>query len=346
MVDPLTSLLIALLLSAFGAGLFWPERGLIPRWQRNRQMTERVLIEDALNHIHRCGRKNHQPTVQSIAGALSVSANRAASLLEKMAALDLIAMPEAEISLTSAGRDYALRIIRAHRLWESYLAEETGYKPGEWHDLAHRYEHNLSPEEMDALSARLGNPSRDPHGDPIPTAGGKMVSHGGQPLNAMPLDQPLRIVHLEDEPEAVYAQLIAEGLYPGMVIRQTEATPQRVRFWADGEEHILAPIVAANLSVVPLAESEPTEPEKPPGERLSTLAPGEQARVLGLSPVLRGMERRRLMDLGILPGTIVVAELRSASGDPTAYRIRGAMIALRKEQANLINISRIEDISI
>ena len=68
--------------------------------------------------------------------------------------------------------------------------------------------------------------------------------------------------------------------------------------------------------------------------------PGQQGQVVALSPRIRGVERRRMMDLGILPGVVIGAELVSPSGDPTAYRIRGAMIALRREQAQLINIQR------
>lgn len=74
-------------------------------------------------------------------------------------------------------------------------------------------------------------------------------------------------------------------------------------------------------------------------ETLAALEPGEQATVVGLSPNCRGLERRRLMDLGLLPGTVVAAEMRSPVGDPTAFRIRGALIALRGEQAANIRIS-------
>ena len=70
---------------------------------------------------------------------------------------------------------------------------------------------------------------------------------------------------------------------------------------------------------------------------------GEHGQIVGLSPRCRGPERRRMMDLGILPGTVVTAELISPSGDPTAYRIRDALIALRVEQAQLINISRLPE---
>jgi len=145
----------------------------------------------------------------------------------------------------------------------------------------------------------------------------------------------------------VYAQLVAEGLYPGQTVRLIEVSPQRVRFWANGDprsvaagagEHVLAPIVADNISVAPI-RSEAVAAE-PAGESLHALKPGEKAAVVRISPRCRGSERRRLMDLGLLPGTIVEAELVSPGGDPTAYRVRGAVVALRKEQAQFIHIAR------
>jgi DtxR family Mn-dependent transcriptional regulator len=187
------------------------------------------------------------------------------------------------------------------------------------------------------LAARLGHPTHDPHGDPIPTANGHWTPHGGQPLTSLVEGQPARIVHLEDEPPVVYAQLVAEELYPGMELRVTQLSPQRIRFRRrDGSEHVLAPIVAANISVVPISEDEVAEAA--PTRRLSDLKPGQQGKVVTISPTCRGPERRRFMDLGILPGTVITAEMKSPGGDPTAYRIRDALIALRREQANLIHI--------
>jgi DtxR family Mn-dependent transcriptional regulator len=158
------------------------------------------------------------------------------------------------------------------------------------------------------------------------------------PLPTAPLDRPLRIVHVEDEPAAVYSQLVAVGLYPGMIVRLIETSPQRVRLVAGWNEHRLAPLVAANVSVAPVEVALAEEPLDVP---LSALNPGEEGRVVALSPRCRGAERRRLMDLGVLPGTVIGAELRSPSGDPTAYRIRDAMIALRAEQAVLIRVERL-----
>jgi DtxR family Mn-dependent transcriptional regulator len=115
-----------------------------------------------------------------------------------------------------------------------------------------------------------------------------------------------------------------------------EISPLRVRFWDDREEHVLAPIVAANIFVEPLpGEREETGPCK----RLSDLEPGQKGKVLGISPACRGADRDRLMDLGILRDTTLEVEFANANGNLKAYRVRGALIALREEQANLINIT-------
>jgi DtxR family Mn-dependent transcriptional regulator len=339
MPDPLIAILIAVVLILAAWILFHPQNGLLPRWRKSRRVTDKVLLEDALKHIQRCERHAETPSLQSIAGALDISLNRAAQIAAQLQDMDLITLQNGEFLLTPAGRDYALRIIRAHRLWEEHLAEHTGYEESEWHDQADFYEHQLSSEEARDLARQLGNPAYDPHGDPIPSPSGDFKHHPGKPLSAMDLNTPLRIVHIEDEPEQIYAQLVAEGLSPGMDILITDKTSQRIRFWVGDEEHLLAPIVAANISVVPVPESQYQQAQ--PGVSLNNLHPGEQAKVVALSPRLRGADRRRMMDLGILPGTIIQVEMRGPSGDPTAYRIRDALIALRSEQASLINVEAV-----
>lgn len=299
-------------------------------------LTKRVLIEDALKHLHRYHRHDRLPTVDSLAGALNVSSNEAVQILSELEARELAEIDGDSFQLTSEGSDYALQVIRAHRLWERYLADETGYSQSDWHDLADRAEHTISSAEADLLAAELGNPTHDPHGDPIPSGSGRMVLHGGLPLTTMPLDTPVNIVHLEDEPEAIYAQLAAEGLELGMELRMLEISPKRVRFQANGDEHILAPIVAANISAIPTEDSVKVRTAK--GRKLSNLAAGEAGQVIEISRSCRGSERRRFLDLGILPGILITAEFTSPSGDPTAYRIRDALIALRREQAEHIRI--------
>lgn len=337
MLEPLISLVVVGLGIALGWALLWPGSGLLARWERTRRLGRRALREDAVKHLHKYELENRHPTVESIAGALQISLDEAASLASELQDRKLVGITEDEFHLTPQGRDYALHVIRAHRLWERYLADETGVDSHRWHEIAELNEHRLTREEVEALSAQLGNPTHDPHGDPIPSPSGQLYHHGGSPLSEMGMDRPFRIVHVEDEPPAIYSQLLAEGLHPGMTGRIVEKTDQRIRFWADGEEHILAPLLARNLSVTP--EHEELEVATTPYTRLSELSPGEVGRVVRIAPASRGAERRRFMDLGILPGTEISAELRSAGGDPTAYRIRGALIALRKTQADAIYIT-------
>ena len=124
-----------------------------------------------------------------------------------------------------------------------------------------------------------------------------------------------------------------------------ESSPTRIRFWANGNEHLLAPIMANNISVVPLPDmvEETAVDDAAVGLKLADLPLGETAEVIKISSNCRGAERRRFMDLGILPGTSIRAELRSPSGEPTAYRIRGASIALRSNQANYIYVKKAEE---
>lgn len=351
MPDPLLALLAGVALMAALGAVFWPKQGLLARWQAAKHNSERVRIEDALKHIHKYEIRGQRPSLDSVAGALHLSTDAAAELLGQMQALGLVEAASDAYGLSAEGRDAALHIIRAHRLWERYLADQTGYREQEWHEQAERLEHDLQPEQVAALALQLGNPTHDPHGDPIPDAEGNFVYHGGRPLPALTLNTPARIVHIEDEPQTIYAQLAALGLYPGMTVQVLEVSPTRVRFWADGNEHILAPLLAANVSVIPeqvLAAQ--ANGAAASGElstdTLASLDLGEAGRIVAISPRCRGIERRRMMDLGFVPGSVVAAELISPGGDPTAYRVRGAMIALRREQAQMIGIQRMTELPV
>lgn len=319
------------------AGLLaWPERGFIWRWLAKERAAERVLIEDALKYLFKCERRGRLPTLESVAGMLAVPLDRATEIMDQTRQRGLVTLKGDQFQLTDTGRNIALQIVRAHRLWERYLADSTGFSEEEWHQQAEKFEHRLTVEDADRLSAQLGRPTHDPHGDPIPSRHGELVDHGGQPLTGFEEGSLVRIVHIEDEPETIYAQIVAEGIHPEMTVRIDEKSAQRVRLWSDDREYLLAPMFAANLSAIPIQE----EVMERVGEGMSMddLQVGQSGKVLDISPRIRGLDRRRLLDLGILPGTRVTAEMVSPSGDPTAYRIREAVIALREEQARLIRV--------
>jgi DtxR family transcriptional regulator, Mn-dependent transcriptional regulator len=96
------------------------------------------------------------------------------------------------------------------------------------------------------------------------------------------------------------------------------------------------PRSAADQGMQPITEEEGSRQVEP----LHALDAGEEGVVIGIGSRVQGAQRRRLLDLGVVPGTVIRAELRSLSGDPVAYRIRGAVVALRRAQASDILIRR------
>jgi len=332
----LVSLLIFMLGIIIATLFFIPQWGLFSFLKRGWRMTDRVLIEDALKHIQLCDFENRKATLFSVSGALSIPCELTYQVLEKMFRMDLIRMSGQTIQLTTKGYEYAMRIIRAHRLSEQYLAQETGYPYEELHQRAHKIEHDLSDEQANILSTKLGNPIFDLHGDPIPSANGKIKHLKEVPLTSVLINQSVKITHLEDEPKEIYAQLLAESLYPGLAIHLVEKTKYKIRFWSKEGEHALAPIVAANISVIPLPDA--TIFKEKTQTSLTKLPIGKETKIIEISQYLRKNERMRLMDLGFVPGTLVEANLRSIHGDLTAYRVRGSLIALRQEQTDWIKI--------
>lgn len=335
-MTPLETLLLGTAVLTVIAVALWPATGLLARWRRATERSSRILVEDALKHLYDYEYRKIPATLESLAGTLSISRDSAVNLITRLETLRLVERRNLELCLTSGGRSYALRVIRLHRLWERYLADETNVREADWHLEAEQKEHAMTFDEGNALARKLGNPLYDPHGDPIPTVSGTLPSPQGIPMTSLNDDAVAAIVHVEDEPAAIFAQLVAVGLFPGMQVRMIEQTPERVVFDAAGNEVILAPVVAANISVVPLP---PDAPQQESSRTLASLGIGERGMVSGLSPACRGLQRRRLMDLGVVPGTVIEAELRSPGGDPTAYRIRGATIALRNQQAEHIYIT-------
>ncbi|MFQ5882895.1 MAG: FeoA domain-containing protein [Candidatus Methylomirabilales bacterium] len=324
---------LVIALGALLALSLWPRFGLLPQWRRWRALRERALFEDALKHLLACELDGRHASLESLAGILGLSQKRLLHLIARMEAAGLLQSLAGGLHLAPEGERWALQVVRAHRLWERYLADEAGLPMGQLHRAAERAEHRLTPQELDALDAHLGHPPSDPHGDPIPTAGGAVAPLNAVPLTDWPTDQPAQIVHVEDEPEVIFKQILAEGLRPGRMVRVLESSPECLII-SDGEaEHRLAPVVAANIQVVAAREGQ-VRPEQL--ARLADLADGEEAEVVALDPDCRGFNRRRLLDLGLTPGARVRAELSTLFGDLRAVRVRGTLIALRREQASRI----------
>lgn len=313
--------------------VFFPRLGLIAIYQHWRSAREREQLEDALKHLLDREQAGRHASPESLAGTLNLPRAKITRLISEMEAQGLLETRGAQLHLTAEGTRWAMHVVRAHRLWERYLADEARMPLNQIHEAAQKREHTLTQAELDELDAALGHPTRDPHGDPIPSREGKMPSLKRMPITAWQDEGPLRIVHIEDEPAIAYEQILAAGLRLGQVIRLIEKTPQRVVL-SDGEaEYRLAPTVAANVEVEPLSESEMDKANAIP---LADLANDQRGEIVQLDDAVQGFTRRRFLDLGLTPGTLIYPELGNFFGDPRAYRVRGTLIALRKDQASQI----------
>ncbi len=327
-------MLPVLLLALLALAAFLPTYGLVAQARVYRAARARERTENALKHLLRQATDGHSASFRSLKGELGLSDRVLLALTERLEHDGLIHTDGTHLKLTPDGERVALHVVRAHRLLEVYLAEEIGMPLDRVHEEAERREHRLSREQVDRLSASMGHPAVDPHGDPIPAAEGPMPEAPGTVLTAWPLSSPARIVHLEDEPPLAFAQLTAEGLRLGQVVRVIERTPARLVL-SDGEnEYRLAPMLAANVHVAP-ATAEPRAP-RDGVMPLTDLPSGTAADIVALDPSFRGFARRRLLDLGFTPGARIRSELDTFTGDPRAYRLRGTTIALRREQSDRV----------
>lgn len=310
-----------------------PRYGVLAWLRKRKAAQDRHRFEDALKLIFEAQWQAHPISLRSLAAALQLKDADLLDFLQKMQKQGLLGLQGRDVLLTPKGERMALQVTRAHRLLERYLADEARMPLQDIHREAEQREHNLTPEQVDELEAALGFPRHDPHGDPIPNRDGHFPAASGTPLTAWTLDTPAKIVHLEDEPPLAYAQILAEGLSLGQKVRLLEATAERYLL-TDGEnEYRLAPAVAANVFV---EELPPTARNGNGLLRLGDLPSGEQAEIVRLDDACQGFTRRRFLDLGFTPGTKIYPELQNIFRDPRAYRLRGTLIALRKEQARQI----------
>ncbi len=301
-------------------------------------MNEEIIIQDLLKHLSECEYEGRPANREILAKELSLTMEQFESIAKDLEKANLV--ESGNLKLTPNGREYALHIVRAHRLYETFLAMKTGIKSNQWHTLAHAKEHTLSADDVNKLSRDLNYPRYDPHGDPIPTATGFMPAKRGQSLTEYSTGWEGKVVHIEDEPPRLYAHIVAASIAPGTILRIIKKDTEELQISVEGCEFTFSNEVAGQITVVPLTANEKFDESI---QRLSSLEEEEEASVVRLSPLCIGLERNRLLDLGLVPGTVLSVDLVSPSGSPIAYRIRGASIALRRSQSELVLIRKTKE---
>ena len=189
---------------------------------------------------------------KDVAGKLSVSPASVTNMFVRLQEMGLVEYERYRgVSLTGRGLAEALRLVRRHRLIETFLMEHLGYPRQDLHEEAERLEHAVSDGFTERLAELLGHPDRDPHGDPIPAADGTLAADDSFPLDEAKTGTRVRIQKVGDDDAPVLDYLEGQGLVPGCVldVLETRALDGVVTVRNEGKTHALGKILAQAVFV-------------------------------------------------------------------------------------------------
>ncbi len=183
--------------------------------------------ENYLKAIYKLSEQDQEEvTTNAIAELMDTKSSSVSDMLRKLADKGLIHYTKYRgVSLTGAGRQVAVRIIRKHRLWEVFLVEKLGLGWEEVHPMAEELEHIDFERLIDRLDAFLGYPEFDPHGDPIPSASGEIKANPAMPLSEVPAGTTTVMTGITNHTTPFLQHLDKLGLTLGTPIRVDEVTP-------------------------------------------------------------------------------------------------------------------------
>jgi len=171
-------------------------------------------IEDYVKVVYSFTEWQDKPITSSqLAQRLGVANSSVSEMVRKLKDQGLVDhKPYSAITLTDAGLRLALSMVRRHRLIETYLVQQLGYSWDEVHDEAELLEHAVSDTFIERVSAQLGHPDRDPHGDPIPTADGKVHMPVARLMGELDEGHTGRITRISDDNPELLRYLAAEEI--------------------------------------------------------------------------------------------------------------------------------------
>jgi len=188
-------------------------------------MKTSTSTQDYLKRIYELTECGLPATTNDLARELNIKPASVTGMVQKLAA-ERPALVEYQkhqgVTLTLAGKKAALEVIRHHRLLETWLVQTLGYSWDEVHEEAERLEHVISEDFERRIAAALGNPTRDPHGDLIPTEDLKMPMDASTPLSSLRPSQSAKILRVSAQDSNLLRHLNSLGLIPGIRIEVLE----------------------------------------------------------------------------------------------------------------------------
>ncbi len=191
-------------------------------------------------------------STNAIAEMMETKASSVTDMLKKLAEKDVVNYIKYQgVSLTEKGLLFAKMIVRKHRLWEVFLVDKLNFAWDEVHDIAEQLEHIKSEELINKLDDFLGNPTQDPHGDPIPDSQGRMVKTDKQLLSDLAINQIGICVGVKDSSAEFLKYLDKQAISLGskIEIMAKESFDLSTKIKVDGRELMISSKIAGNIYV-------------------------------------------------------------------------------------------------
>jgi len=215
--------------------------------------THSFTEENYLKAIYHLSTGNNSVvSTNQIAEMTNTKAASVTDMLKKLAEKNLINYIKYQgVTLTDTGKNAAVNIVRKHRLWEVFLVEKLGFKWDEVHDIAEELEHINSESLINRLDDFLGNPTEDPHGDPIPNAKGQIITIEKQLLSELSENQTGICVGVQDSSAEFLKYLDKQEIALGSRIEiiEKETFDSSLKIKVNSKELIISNKIAGNLFV-------------------------------------------------------------------------------------------------
>jgi DtxR family Mn-dependent transcriptional regulator len=195
---------------------------------------------------------NSEVSTNAIAEMMETKASSVTDMIKKLAEKDLVNYKKYQgVSLTDKGKLAAKMIVRKHRLWEVFLVEKLDFSWDEVHDIAEQLEHIKSEKLINKLDDFLGNPTTDPHGDPIPNAEGQILKIDKQLLSELAENQKGICVGVKDTSSEFLKYLDKQGIALGSIIEvvSKESFDLSVKIKVDDRSLSISNKIASNLYI-------------------------------------------------------------------------------------------------
>jgi DtxR family Mn-dependent transcriptional regulator len=184
--------------------------------------------EDYLKAIYQLEAETGAAQTSAIAELLAIAPPSVTGMIKRLSESGLLEhTPYKGVQLTAAGRRAALRIVRRHRILETYLTTKLGYDWDSVHQEAERLEHAVSDELIERMAMALGYPQYDPHGAPIPTPTGEVERLAHVPLSDIPVGTVAELRMVSDKDPERLRYVASLGLRPGVTFEVTAKQPFR-----------------------------------------------------------------------------------------------------------------------